>query len=310
MKNSYYLRPGIPLFLAITFSLILLPLSGQRTYPPDISCDKVVSYKSASGVDLQLWIFNPPNHSIENEVPAIVFFFGGGWNGGSPEQFVKQCEYLAGRGMVSMVADYRVASRNDVRVDACVADAKSAVRWIRENADILGVDPVRIAAGGGSAGGHLAAATALLPEFDEPSENLEISSRPNALALFNPALVLAPLGEENPQQEERLKNLLKRLGAEPEKLSPYHHVSKGSAPCIIFHGTADKTVPFESVELFRDKMKESGNTCILAAYENEGHGFFNYGRKDNEAYYSTVSVMDDFFVDLGWLSALPDPILE
>ena len=165
------------MFSAIIMIMITIQLTGQRNYPPDITCDEVVIYKSADNIDLKLWIFNPPKHSPDTQSAAIVFFFGGGWNAGSPQQFVKHCEYLSARGMVAMVADYRVASRNKVKANTCVADANSAIRWIREHAGELGVDPDRIAAGGGSAGGHLATATATLTKFDEPDENLKISSK-------------------------------------------------------------------------------------------------------------------------------------
>ncbi len=296
------------LFSVIIMILITAHLTGQNNYPPDITCDKIVIYKSPDNINLKLWIFNPAKHSPDAQSPAIVFYFGGGWNGGSPMQFVKQCEYLSARGMVAMVADYRVASRNDVRAKTCVSDAKSAVRWIREHAGELGVDPDRIAAGGGSAGGHLAAATATLTKFDEPGENLKISSQPNALALFNPALVLAPLGDETPEQKKKLENLEIRLGAKPVDMSPYHNITPGIAPTIIFHGTSDETVPFITAKEFTKQMKEAGNKCILAAYENEGHGFFNYGKKDNGPYVSTVSMLDKFFVKLGWLNALPKPL--
>ena len=268
----------------------------------------MVTYKSEDSIDLKLWIFNPSKHSPDAQSPAIVFYFGGGWNAGSPQQFVEHCEYLSARGMVAMVADYRVASRNNVKANTCVADAKSAIRWIREHAGELGVDPGRIAAGGGSAGGHLAAATATLTKFDEPGENLKISSKPNALALFNPALVLAPLEDVTPEEKKKLENLEVRLGAKPEDMSPYHNIIEGIAPTIIFHGTDDKTVAFKSVEAFTEQMKKAGNSCTLAAYENEGHGFFNYGKKDNGAFVSTVSLMDEFFVKMGWLKAVPEPL--
>ena len=296
------------LFSAILMILVTAKLIGQRNYPPDISCDKVSIYKSTDNIDLKLWIFYPAEHSRDSQSPAIVFYFGGGWNAGSPEQFVKHCEYLSARGMVAMVADYRVASRNNVRAKTCVSDAKSAVRWIREHAGELGVDPDRIAAGGGSAGGHLAAATATLPKFDEPGENMKISSKPNALALFNPALILAPLADETPEQRKKLENLELRLGASPEDMSPYHNITPGIAPAIIFHGTSDQTVPFKTAEAFTMQMNKAGNVCTLAAYEHEGHGFFNYGKMDNGAYVSTVSMMDRFFVKLGWLKALPEPL--
>ena len=296
------------LFTALLMILVTTHLIGQRKYPPDITCDTVVVYKSTDNIDLKLWIFNPVNHSLDAQSPAIVFYFGGGWNAGSPSQFVKHCEYLSARGMVAMVADYRVASRNNVKVNSCVADAKSSVRWIREHAGELGVDPDRIAAGGGSAGGHLAAATATLTKFEEPGENMKISSKPNALALFNPALILSPLGDLTPEEKKKMETLEVRLGAKPEDISPYHHITPGIAPTIIFHGTGDQTVPFKTAEAFNMQMTKVDNKCILAAYENAGHGFFNYGKMDNGAFVSTVSMMDKFFVKLGWLEALPEPL--
>lgn len=298
------------IFLLIVTLLFSTHLSAQRNYPPDITCDTVVVYKTIDDVDLKLWIFHPADHSINSPAPAIVFYFGGGWNGGSPQQFVKQCEYLSARGMVAMVADYRVKSRHGVKAKSCVSDAKSAIRWIREHAGEFGVNPDLIAAGGGSAGGHLAAATATLPKFDTPGEDLSISSKPNALVLFNPALVLAPIGDVTPEQKEKIENLVNRLGADPEEMSPYHHITPGIAPTIIFHGTADKTVPFSTAEAFASKMKKSGNRCQLEAYEGEGHGFFNYGRKDNGTFVSTVAHMDEFLVELGWLDPLPEPMVR
>ena len=66
--------------------------------------------------------------------PAIVFFLGGGWKSGTPAQFQEHAKHFAARGMVAISADYRVASRHDVKAAACVADAKSAIRWVRESA--------------------------------------------------------------------------------------------------------------------------------------------------------------------------------
>lgn len=302
---------------SLIFIVTLLLLSAttfeslaQKEYPPNIEGAKEIVYKEIDGVSLKLWVFNPVKHMAGDKKPAIVFFFGGGWNGGSPTQFVHQSEYLAARGMVSIVADYRVFSRHEVRANKCVSDAKSAIRWVREHAEELGVDPNRIAAGGGSAGGHLAAATATLPMFDEPKENTSVSSKPNALALFNPALLLAPLNGLTQEQNERLKGLEKRFGATPESMSPYHHVVKGLPPTIIFHGTNDKTVAFESTELFAEKMREQGNRCVLVAYKGETHGFFNYGKKSNGPFTDTVNKMDAFFVSLAYLKALPETVVS
>lgn len=296
------------LFLILIFSLSGFYLDGyaQSKYPPEIDCSLVKSYKNIDGVNLKLWIFNPPNHNNSDKIPAIVFFFGGGWQGGTPEQFVPHCRYLAERGMVAMVADYRVLSRHNVPAYKCIADAKSAVRWIRQHAQDLGIDQGRIAAGGGSAGGHLAAATAVLPKFDETNEDATISSKPNALLLFNPALILAPAGIDNPEWNKKLKDINQRFDAEPKDVSPYHNLKKGAPPTIIFHGTGDNTVPFNTAKLYAEKMKTNGDNCILIGYEGEPHSFFNYGKKKNALFVDTVYKMDKFLCSIGYLESPPN----
>jgi len=283
---------------------------GQKEYPPHIDGAKEVTYKTVDTTKLNLWIFNPEKHKSTDTAPAIVFFFGGGWNAGSPTQFVKHCEYLSARGMVAIVADYRVKSRHGVPAKDCVSDAKSAIRWVRENASEFGIDSNRIAAGGGSAGGHLAAACATLPRFDDENENKSISSKPNALVLFNPALVLAPIDGGEKLSNEKLAGLEKKMGTKPENMSPYHNVVGKLPPTIIFHGTGDKTVPFMSVELFTNRMHDFDNKCTLVAYQGEPHGFFNYGNKSNAVFVDTVHKMDEFLVSLGYLTAPPETVVS
>jgi acetyl esterase len=274
--------------------------NAQKKYPPHFEGARAEVYKTIGDVKLSLHIFEPATGPKTNR-PAIVFFFGGGWTSGSPTQFETQCRHLAARGMVAITADYRVGSRHQVKPTACVADAKSALRWVRANASRLGLDSNRIAAGGGSAGGHLAAAIATLPDFDEPSEDKKISSIPNALVLFNPALVLAPLpGLELKNIGDRVP--AERLGTAPEKISPAHHVKRGTPPAIIFHGKVDTTVPYATAEAFTKAMQNAGNRCELVGYEGMGHGFFNYGRNGGR-YDETVAAMDKFLVSLGWLAA-------
>ncbi len=282
---------------------------GQAAYPPHIDGAKEITYKTVDGCKLSLWIFTPAKHKSTNSAAAIVFFFGGGWNAGSPAQFVKHCEYLSARGMVAIVADYRVKSRHSVTAKVCVSDAKSAIRWVRENASELGIDGNRIAAGGGSAGGHLAAACATLPKFDEEDENKSISSKPNALVLFNPALVLAPIDGGEKESNKQMAGLEKRMGTKPENMSPYHNMHGKLPPTIIFHGTADTIVPFKSVELFTERMYEFGNECTLLGYQGEPHGFFNYGKKSNAVFVDTVHKMDKFLVSLGYLKAPPETVV-
>jgi acetyl esterase/lipase len=277
----------------------------QRAYPPVLPGARVEVYKTVDDVDLRLWIFEPEGPQPDEPRAAIVFFFGGGWRRGNPAQFYEHCRYLAGRGMVAVTADYRVNARHGVKPRMCVADAKSAVRWIRAHADRLDVDPDRIAAGGGSAGGHLAAATATLPAYDDPQDDRSISARPNALVLFNPALVLASVPGAFEMPEARIVKLTERLGVDPASLSPYRHVTPDTPPAIIFHGTADATVPYESVVLFREAMVAHGNRCELIGYRGCGHGFFNVGRDHNGPFVDTVHRMDGFLTTLGYCAPLP-----
>ena len=282
---------------------IVHSLSAVLPYPPVIEGAQVETYKIAGDMDMRMWIFNPEGHSAESETPAIVLFFGGGWTNGSPMHFARQGQYLAKRGMVAILVDYRVKSRNGVPVKVCVEDAKSAIRWVRANADRLGIDPDRIAAGGGSAGGHLAAATAAVPGFDNPDEDLSISSRPNALVLFNPVAVVGPV--EGVPELDMLKNKhnRKRAGTDPANLSPYHQAGPDMPPTIIFHGTNDKTVPFIAAELFARKLKDFGVRCELVAYEGQEHSFFNEG----EFFVDTLRRADAFLVSIGYLTASPAP---
>lgn len=259
-------------------------------YPPEMAGTRAEVYKTIGDTMLRLYIFDPPDGPVQGRA-AIVFFFGGGWRAGSPQQFEMQCRHLASRGIVAITADYRVESRHKARVVDCVRDAKSAIRWVRQNARRLGIDPDRIAAGGGSAGGHLAAAAGLIEGLDEPGEDTRVSSRPNALVLFNP-VVAFPL---------EVVGIRERAGIAVEKVSPHEHVRRGAPPTIIFHGKADTTVPYATVELFTKKMSEAGNRCELVGFEGEQHGFFNYGRNGNRRYQETLAKADEFLVSLGYL---------
>ena len=281
--------------------------NNQSEYPPRLEDAKEEVYKSGEDFELKVWIFNPQAHEVGSNKPAIVFFFGGGWRRGNPTQFYKHSQYLAARGMVAILADYRVSERHGVAAKYCVSDAKSVIRWVRLHAERLGVDPNRIVASGGSAGGHLAISTSTLNDFDEGSEDPSISSKPNAMVLFNPVLVLDDIpGKWEIPNQGWAKTAQKRLGTKPELLSPYHHIHSEMGPCIIFHGTADKTVPHRTAELFQTEMKSKNLRCELVSYKDEGHGFFNFGRNGNGPFIDTVNKLDAFLVSIGYLPAIPE----
>ena len=277
--------------------------SEAKKYSPKIPGARVETYRKVGDRELKIWIFPEALPAgAEQGKPAIVFFFGGGWFSGSPLQFLTQARALAARGMVACVADYRVASRDKVKPSECVGDAKACIRWVRTNAGRLGVDPGRIVAAGGSAGGHLAAATAFLPGLDPGAEGSPVSSAPNALALFNPALVLAPI--EGLDLSEFLKNkTVERFGCPPQEISPAHHVKKCAVPTLIHHGSADSSVPFGTAGKFAELMKGVGNRCELIRYEGQAHGFFNKTPFLEE----TLDKTDAFLVSLGYLRARDVP---
>lgn len=309
--QTFMLRPLIAL---LALAVLTAPGFAQRasrsqnaraSYPPDLDGARVEVYKTVGDVKLNVYIFEPEDPAHGDKRSAIVFFFGGGWRQGSPKQFEEHCKYLASRGMVAMAADYRVSSRHGTKALQCVKDGKSAVRWIRANAQRLGVDPSRVAAGGGSAGGHVAACTGTIEGLDEAGEDQTISSRPDCLVLFNPAVVLAPVGEQLPFPEKRMGDLAGRMGIDPERLSPYHHVAKGDPPTILLHGTGDTTVPYRTAEIFAERMNQEGNLCRLVPFEGRPHGFFNYGRNGNEDYRESVRAMDEFLVEIGFLEGKP-----
>ena len=253
---------------------------------------KAEVYKKASGDDLWIYRFDPEGHDpAKDRRPAVVFFFGGGWNGGTPAQFVPHSQYLASRGIVAFVADYRVNSRQKVAPNACVADGKSAVRWIRKNATRLGIDPQKVLAGGGSAGGHVAAATGMCDGFEEEGEDLSISSKPAALLLFNPVYDNGP---KTGYGHSRIKEWYPAI-------SPAHNISKDDPPAIVFLGSKDKLIAVSVGEKFRDTMIAAGLKSELHIYEGSGHGFFNHGKVPDN-FSDTLFKTDKFLVDLGYLS--------
>ncbi len=257
-------------------------LRSSRT--PNPSCTKKLILQA----DLELVVHYPPGWKDSDKRPAIVFFFGGGWTGGKMEQFEPQASHLARRGMVAARADYRVKTRargDTTRI--CVEDAKSALRWMRANAAKLGVDPDRIVAAGGSAGGHIAACTAFTPGLDADDEDAKSSSKPNALVLFNPVLRFTGI----PQLMERIGDD-EALG---KAISPTLHLTRDSPPTLIFFGTADRLAAMGNE--FMKRSKELGHRAELFTAEGQPHGFFNRSPWQEK----TTERMDEFLVSIGYI---------
>jgi len=288
-QKRFTMRAHFPLFLM--FALPSLTL-GAGEPPLKLAGTTAAVYKTIGETTLFLYIFNPKDHQQADKRPAVVFFFGGGWNGGTPTQFEHHCRHLASRGMVAMVADYRVKNRHGTTPKECVMDGKSAIRWIRSNALKLGVDPERIAAGGGSAGGHVAAATGTVEGMEQPGEDTSISSHPNALLLFNPVYDNSPSGYGH----SRVKDVYPQI-------SPMHNIKKETPPTIVFLGTKDSLIPVATAKEYKQRMEAVGGRCELHLYAGQPHGFFNF--RNQKYYLDTVEKMDTFLVSLNYAKAKP-----
>jgi acetyl esterase/lipase len=240
-------------------------LSQQPKERPKLTDAKVLTadhvFKKTPEGELKLHCFVPAEWKPSDKRPVIVFFFGGGWKNGTFEQFVPQSQYFASRGIVAISADYRILNKHKTQPDKSVEDAKSAIRWVRANAEKLGIDPGKVIAGGGSAGGHLAAATALVEKF-EAADDPKASAVPNALVLFNPFLN----GKDRTIEGSDGSNIA-------EAMSPTLYLKKGAPPTILFYGTSDAMV--EHGREFIARAKPLGVRAELYTAEGMPHGFFN-----------------------------------
>ena len=264
----------------------LLQLNYSQNKIQQIKPEKIL-YKNTNEGELNLFVYKPSEFDVKKKYSCIVFFHGGGWNSGNPEQFQRQSRYFASRGMVAVSVEYRIRNKHGTSPIQAMEDVKSAIRFIRSNARLLSIDPSKIAAAGGSAGGHLAAVAGNIDLFDNSDEDLTISSKPNLLILYNPVI------DFGTRKWLWINN--------PSDASPIHNISKGSPPTIILTGTNDKIVPVESIMNYKKIMESVGSRCDVILYEGAEHAFFNRG----DDFIDTVFQTDIFLKSNGYLSGPP-----
>ena len=246
-------------------------------------------YRTIKQDKLKIYLSFPPGWKATDRRAGIVFFFGGGWRKGSPEQFRVQADYLAQRGMIAARADYRVKTRHGTTPMDALVDVKSAVRWLRANAGKLGLDPDRICGAGGSAGGHLAACTVLVGGYEAKGHDRSVSSAVNALLLFNPPMKIDA-------DRARIFGFTAKAAKE---LSPIDHLRKGLPATLLLYGTSDGMIA--EGKAYMARAKALGNRVEFYTAEGAGHGFFNRAPWKKR----TLHRADEFLASIGYVQGPP-----
>ena len=227
---------------------------------PTLVLVEIETYKSVDGRDLRAYVYRPASVASERVHPAAILIHGGGWYMGEPAWMEARARRLASLGMVAVAVEYRLSDQASVTPLEAMADVRDAIRWMRRDADRLGLDPDRIAALGVSAGGHLAAAAAMI----DPEGSDTLSAAANAFVFWYPALSLA--GD----------NWLKRIlldRASVSSIDPVEHVRPGLPPTLIFVGVNDSLTPLTGQQEFCARMEQVGNQCTIQVYPGLGHLF-------------------------------------
>ena len=283
------------IFLSLSFTshsaIGFFQLNDQvETNGPVIHIQEVYKTIDASKLKVDIFYTNQSFKKVNNT--AIVFFHGGGWAYGTPSEFFTTCERYANMGIVTFSVDYRLSIENGVVPSKtispieCVMDAKSAMRWVRKNAEKFHVDKNKIVASGQSAGGHLALCTAMIDDYNEKSDDLSISCSPNAILLFS-ACVNAVEGW--------CDHLLGDRRTKIWSISPFHNVRKGLPPMIEFHGSDDEQVPKWTVQFFKSEIEKQGNYFEQHMYEGRKH-YLGDGNPKYSRYYDDdiLKLADNF----------------
>ena len=233
-------------------------------------------FKVREGVEMHY--FAPATPRVPGSNVAHLYIHGGGFRGGSPNGFYRWSRYLAEQGVSAFALKYRLLDREKRgKPTICVEDAKSAIRWLRANAKKLGIDPERIAVGGNSAGGHLAAALATIERYNHPSDDLSVKTTPNLLLLGSPAL---DTGEF--------------FGTD---ISPMHNLNENLPNTLAIMGDSDPVIPMTSMEVFGQGVVDAGSEFEWWIFPGLGHGL----NAQNESYL-TPKLMHIYYSYLNFLA--------
>ena len=244
------------------------PTKGNETNevtPLTLLCAETFIFKKVGETEIRLHVVKPKDWKASDRRPCLVSFFGGGWSSGTPAKSITYAKWAAKYGLVGVAPDYRTRKRFDAKPEDCVADGRAAVRWIQDHAKELGIDPAKIAVQGSSAGGHVAAWTAIPdPVASDLASDPAPSPVPMGLILLWPVTDTGTNGYGGPKRFENDE-------VRANNLSVTGRMHGKMPPTLVFHGTADATVKYANTEEFLAKMKANGNECELISFLGAPH---------------------------------------
>lgn len=203
--------------------------------------------------------------ALPGPLPAVLMIHGGGWNGGDRGQTASLSRRVAARGYVVVNATYRLVP--GARFPAPLQDLQQALRWMRANAQTLGIDPQRIGAWGYSAGAHLAALLGGLSPGDRLYDQgatlkaVVAGGIPADLRKFHGGtLVPEFLGEKWSEGSVVFR-----------ESSPAAYVTPGDPPVFLYHGTWDQLVPLDQATDYKAALDAAGVPNELYLMRGLGH---------------------------------------
>ena len=269
---------------------IIVSCSENRAHSEDIPEGRIYSYKEEHGVTRELEIHFPQGHeSTDDSVPGIIMFHGGGWGGGKRDQFRYLCHYFASRGLVAATVSYRLATKADTgdgsRKRVCIKDAKSAIRWYKQHAEELGIDPQRIITGGGSAGGHICLLATTNPGLNDANDDSNYDTSVAAYLLFNPALGMAD--------------------AKDYEVDFLQHLTPDFPPAIVFFGSKDDKWLKGWNSAYTKMQSLDIRSVDFWIADGQEHSFFNKQPWQD----MTLRASDEFLESLGLIHGEPTLVL-
>jgi acetyl esterase/lipase len=210
-----------------------------------------------------------PKAPAKGKRPGLLCIHGGGFVGGSKEQFVRNCLPYLEQGFVVVNVEYRLAKA--ATAPAAVEDVLKAAQWFRQNVKRYNVDAKRIVATGASAGGHLALMVGMTPKSAKLGKPAKVAAVVNffgvtdiADMLDGPHMHPSPV-KWVPEQPKRLE-LARRV-------SPMTYVRRDVPPILTIHGDQDPTVPYEHGVNLTKALRDAGADAQLISVPGGKHGF-------------------------------------